>query len=119
MNERINMIFSCTKDNLHKGLMVVSHLPKVQVNLPVLQNVHVRADGGSIVLSTTNLERTIRVKVRGKVDVSGEFTVPAKLFSDFVNLLDGDRVDVEVVGDTLEVTCGDSTTSINGTDAAE
>jgi len=114
-----NMIFSCTKDNLYKGLSVVSHISNKQVNLPVLQNVHLKAEGGSIVLSTTNLEIAIRINLRGKIDRTGEYTVPAKLFSDFVNLLPNERVDIELVDTSLDVSCGDTSTSINGIDAAE
>ncbi|NQV11910.1 DNA polymerase III subunit beta [Candidatus Uhrbacteria bacterium] len=113
------MIFSCTKDNLYKGLSVVSHISNKQVNLPVLQNVHLKAEGGSIVLSTTNLEIAIRINLRGKIDRTGEYTVPAKLFSDFVNLLPNERVDIELVDTSLDVSCGDTSTSINGIDAAE
>lgn len=113
------MIFSCTKDNLYKGLSVVSHISNKQVNLPVLQNVHLKAEGGSIVLSTTNLEIAIRINLRGKIDRTGEYTVPAKLFSDFVNLLPNERVDVELVDSSLDVSCGDTSTSINGIDATE
>ncbi|PIR47431.1 DNA polymerase III subunit beta [Candidatus Uhrbacteria bacterium CG10_big_fil_rev_8_21_14_0_10_50_16] len=113
------MIFSCTKDNLQKGLNVVSHISNKQVNLPVLQNVHLKAEGGSIVLSTTNLEIAMRISIRGKIDKPGEFTVPAKLFYDFVSLLPNDRVDVERVDQLLEVRCGDTATTMNGIDAAE
>ncbi len=113
------MIFSCTKDNLQKGLNIVSHISNKQVNLPVLQNAHIKAEGGGIVLSTTNLEIAIRVNLRGKIDRPGELTVPAKLFSDYVNLLPSERVDVEMVDTLLNVSCADTSTSINGIDAAE
>ena len=113
------MKFSCTQNNLRRGLRAASHVSGKQVNLPVLQNVHIKADGGGIVLSTTNLEIAIRTTVRGKIDISGEFTVPAKLLHDFVVLLSGDRVDVERVGEMLRLQCGDTTTTMNGMDAAE
>lgn len=97
----------------------MSHISSKQVNLPVLQNVHIKAEGGSIVLSTTNLEVAVRITLRGKIDKEGEFTVPAKLFSDFVSLLPNDRVDVELVDTHLDVSCGDTSTSINGIEATE
>ncbi len=98
---------------------MVSHISNKQVNLPVLQNVHLKAEGGGIVLSTTNLEVATRISIRGKIDKPGEFTVPAKLFHDFVNLLPNDRVDVEQVDQLLEVKCGGTSTNMNGIDAAE
>ena len=91
----------------------MSHISNKQVNLPVLQNVHIKADGGSIVLSTTNLELAVRVQLRGKIDTPGEFTVTAKLFHDFVALLPNERVDVELVGNSLDVSCGETSTSMN------
>lgn len=113
------MIFSVTKDNLQRALQIVSHISNKQMNLPVLQNVHIKAEGGSIILSTTNLELATRVRVRGKVDKEGEFTVPARLASDFVSLLPNDRVDVSLGGAELSVACGDTSTKMNGIDAAE
>src|SRR3989338_954751 len=113
------MIFSVTKDNLQRGLQIVSHISNKQMNLPVLQNVHIKAEGGGVILSTTNLELAMRVRVRGKVDKEGEFTVPAKLASDFVLLLPNDRVDVSLGDAELSVTCGETSTKMNGIDAAE
>ena len=112
------MIFSVTKDNLHIGLQIVSHISNKQMNLPVLQNVHIKADGGGVVLSTTNLELATR-SCKGKVDKEGEFTVPARLASDFVSLLPNDRVDVSLGDAELLVVCGDTSTKMNGIDAAE
>jgi DNA polymerase III subunit beta len=113
------MNFSVTKDNLQRGLQIVSHISNKQVNLPVLQNVHIKADGGGIVLSTTNLELATRVRVRGKIDKDGEFTVPAKLCNDFVALLPNDRVDISLADTVLEVSCGETSTNMNGIDASE
>ena len=113
------MIFSVTKDNLQRGLSVVSHISNKQVNLPVLQNVHIKAEESGIVLSTTNLELATRVRVRGKIDKEGEFTVPAKLCNDFVSLLPNDRVDVSLLDTMLEVACGETSTNMNGIDATE
>lgn len=113
------MLFSVTRDNLQRGLQIVSHISNKQVNLPVLQNVHIKTDGGGVVLSTTNLELAARVRVRGKVDREGEFTVPAKLCSDFVSLLPSHRVDISLADSVLAMSCGETSTNMNGIDAAE
>lgn len=100
-------------------MRIVFSIAGKQTNLPILQNVHIKAEGGGITLSTTNLELAMKTEIRGKVDLAGEFTVPAKLFSDYVGLLPDNRIDAELVGDLLEITCGGTTTKINGMNASE
>lgn len=113
------MKFSCTKDNLQRALRTVGYAAGKQTNLPILQNVHIKADTSDITLSTTNLELAVRVHMRGRVDRTGEFTVPAKLFLDFVNLLSHDRIDIELIGASLNIQCGSTSTQMNGSDAAD
>ncbi len=113
------MKLTCTRDNLYRGLSVTSHLGGKQVDLPILGNVLMKAGGGSLTLTATNLEIASSCLVRGKVDRDGEFTVPAKLFFDFVSLLPSEQVDLEVVDDVLQVRSGGFSTKINGLSASE
>jgi DNA polymerase III subunit beta len=113
------MKFSCTQENLNQGLSVVSHIASKNVNLPILGNVLIKCDGNVLKLLSTNLEIAISCSVRGKIEVPGEFTVPSKLFSDYVNLLSKDRIDVEQNGSLIEVSCGSYKTKLNGVHAAE
>lgn len=110
---------SCTKENLHQGLAITSHVSTKNVNLPILNNVLLRADGSGLKLVSTNLEIAITCNVRGKVEQQGEYTVPSKLFFDYVNLLPSDRVDVDLLDETLSVSCGTSKTKMRGISAAE
>ncbi len=108
------MRFSCTRDNLFQGLSVVSHATGKNVHLPILQNVLLRAAGGTVNLIATNLEVATRCFVRGKVEEEGEFTVPAKLFLDYVTLLPNENISVSSDGTSLSVQCGRNKTRING-----
>src|SRR3989344_9095951 len=112
------MKLSCTRENLRQGLSITSHLTSKNVNLPVLQNVLVKADGGTIRFTTTNLEIAVSCTVRGKVESGGEFTVPSKLFFDYVSLLPNETVTVEGSGDALAVSCGGNKTPMNGIPAS-
>jgi DNA polymerase-3 subunit beta len=111
--------FSCTRENLHQGLSITSRVGGKNVNLPILSNVLVRADGGGIKLISTNLEIAISCSIRGKVDQDGEYTVPAKLFFDYVNLLPNERVDVDLLDNAIFVGCGNAKTKIHGIPATE
>lgn len=113
------MKFSCTQENLHQGLSVVSHIASRNVNLPILGNVLIKCDGNVLKLLSTNLEIAISCTVRGKIEEVGEFTVPSKLFSDYVGLLSKDRIDVEQNGTVVEVSCGSYKTKLNGVHANE
>src|SRR5512141_682833 len=100
------MKFSCTQENLNQGLAIVSHIASKNVNLPILGNVLIKGDDKVLRFMTTNLEIAIRCVVRGKIEDQGEFTVPSKLFADYVSLLPKDRVDVTMEGNALTVACG-------------
>ena len=89
------MKFSCTRDNLHRALSLTSHIANKNVNLPILDNVLIRAQEGALRLTTTNLEIAISCTLRGKIEEKGEFTIPSKLFFDYVNLLPNEKIDLD------------------------
>jgi len=113
------MKFICTRENLNNGLSVVNHLASNNANLPILNNVLIDAKDGVITLATTNLEIGIKVSIRGKVETEGTYTIPARLFSDFVSLLPNENVDIELESDGLSVSCKNSQTQIKGMSAED
>jgi DNA polymerase III subunit beta len=113
------MKLSCTRDNLHQGLSITSHLMTKNVNLPILQNVLVKAEGGTIRFTSTNLEMAVNCTVRGKVDEPGEYTIPSKLFFDYVSLLPNETIQIESNDQDARVQCGTYKTKINGLGASE
>lgn len=110
------MKITCTQENLNQGLAVTGHLANKNVNLPILNNVLLEAKGGTLTLSSTNLEIGISCQIRGKVEVDGTFTVESKLITDYVNLLPSNQtVDVELLKDDfLNITCKNNNTRIKG-----
>lgn len=113
------MKLSCTKENLHQGLSMVSHISVKNVNLPILNNVLLRTDAGGLKLISTNLEIAITCFLRARLEQQGEYTVPSKLFYDFVSLLPNERVDIDLHDDGLSVVCGSAKTKIHGISPAE
>lgn len=113
------MKLSCTRENLHQGLSITSHVMTKNVNLPILQNVLMKAEGGSIRFTATNLEIAVNCTVRGKVDEPGEHTVPSKLFYDYVSLLPNETIHIDVDQEHVRVECGNYKTKINGLSASE
>ncbi|MDQ7815368.1 MAG: DNA polymerase III subunit beta [Patescibacteria group bacterium] len=113
------MHFVCTQENLIQGLNMVGHVAGKNVNLPVLGNVLLKTENGALKLSSTNLEIAVSCLVRGKVEVEGEYSVPAKLFLDYVSLLPSGKVELVLIEDGLEVKSGDQETVLKGISAAE
>lgn len=113
------MKFVCTQENLIQGLSIVSHITGKSINLPVLGNVLLKTDGGNLKLSATNLELAVSTLVRGKVEGEGEYTVPAKLFLDYVSLLPQGKVELELTEEGLCVTADGQETVIRGMGAQE
>lgn len=113
------MRFSCTQENLQWALQLVSHIPGTGVTLPILENIHIDAQEEGIYLTVTNLKTTIQVRIRGKVEQTGSFTLPAKVFANYIGLVSADRIDVEQDGNSVVVSAGNQNTRINGLPATE
>jgi len=113
------MKLSCTQENLNQGLFVVSHIASKNINLPILNNVLLKAKENIFKLLTTNLEIGITCIIRGKIEKEGEFTVQSKLFSDYVSLLPNEKIDLELKDQNLELKCKKYKTKIRGQEASE
>jgi DNA polymerase-3 subunit beta len=112
---------SVMRENLARGLSVVSRAVSTRSTLPVLANVLLKTEDAGLKLTATNLEIGITYWVPGKIDSDGATTVPAKLLTDYVNALQGgERVDLELTaGETLHLRAGRSESHIKGIDADE
>jgi DNA polymerase-3 subunit beta len=113
------MHFACTQENLIQGLNMVGHIAGKNVNLPVLGNVLLKTEAGALKLSATNLEMAINCTVRGKIEVEGEYSVPAKLFLDYVALLPTGKVELLLTEEGMEIRSGEQETVIRGLPASE
>lgn len=107
------------QENLKQGLALVSHVAGKSVNLPILNNVLIKAEQGEIKLMATNLEIGIISRVRGKVEVEGAFTVSSKIISDCINLLPNKKIGFEQKAGDLLVDCENYKTKIKGQSAEE
>lgn len=93
----------CTKENLRKGLFVVSRVVGSGNPLQVLNNILVKTDQGRIKLSSTNLEIGVNTWVGGKIEEEGALTVPAKLINEYINNLPSEKITLESLDNTTLV----------------
>lgn len=105
--------------NLKNSLYAVSHIAQKNTTLPILNNILITARDGVIRLVSTNLEIGITSTLRGKIEAQGAFTVDARTISEYVSLLDNDKVVLTEDGGELKIECGSYTTKIKGLSAEE
>jgi DNA polymerase-3 subunit beta len=113
------MKFIIRRENLKKGLSIVGHITAKNINLPILNNILIKANSSGVELVSTNLEIGIVHRLRGKVEEDGEFTVDSKTISEYVNFLAGDNVDVSEINNELKIECDNYKTKIKGENAKE
>ena len=104
---------------MKKGLSIVGHITTKNINLPILNNVLIKADSSGVELVRTNLEIGIVHRLRGKVEEEGGFTVDSKTISEYVNFLAGDNVEVSENAEELKIECDNYKTKIKGENARE
>jgi DNA polymerase-3 subunit beta len=109
------------QENLARGLGIVSRAVSPRGTLPVLSNVLIASDEGRLRLSATNLEMGITCWIPARIDQEGSTTVPARTFSDLVNTLPGDQVQLTLDTKTqsLNLKGGASNNDIKCIDAQE
>ncbi len=114
------MKFTCTKENILTGLQAVSAITGKQVHLPILNNVQLVAELTGIKAIGTNLELSVVSSIRGKVEMEGAFTVPAKTLVEYIALLPAEaRIDFELEGNELILKSGRQRTKMKGTPATD
>jgi DNA polymerase III subunit beta len=113
------MKLTCTQENLSQGLNIVSHIGEKAPDLPILNNVLLRAKKDGLLLTSTNLEIGIKTLIRGKIDEEGDFTVQTKLLTDFVNSLKKENVSIVKDENQLQIKGENHQTSIRGLTASD
>lgn len=115
------MKVSCLQENLARGLQIAGRAVSTRGSLPILGNVLLRTESGRLKLTATNLEVGINVWVPAKVDDEGSITVPAKLFTDFVNSLPPGpaELSLNVRTKTVHLRSGPYEANFKGMDAEE
>ncbi|HRH23642.1 MAG TPA: DNA polymerase III subunit beta [Candidatus Magasanikbacteria bacterium] len=113
------MKLTSTRENLLYSLDIASTFAGKHANLPILQNILIRAHESGVEISATNLEVSIKTHIRAKVEEPGSFTVPARTVTEYIRLLTNDQVELTLEGNELVIRSSGSETKIKGFPAEE
>ena len=86
---------ACPRDELTRQLGIVSRAASTRTTVQVLAGILLRAEGGRLELSATDMEISLRTALDADVDTEGAVVVPGKLLVDLARLLPGDDVSIE------------------------
>ena len=89
------------QEQLLAGLNIVSRAVATRAQLPVLSHILIEAKSEGLVLSATDLEIGIKVKVSAKIVEVGIVAVPAKMFMEFLGSLNPGKVELKLEKDSL------------------
>ncbi len=107
------------QENLANSLSTVSRVVGSGTNLPILENILLSAEEKGLIVSATDLETGISVRVPAKVEQKGKLTLPAKKITQFIASLPAENVSLEKKGEKLEVECQNFEATFNGISAEE
>ncbi|KKU91566.1 MAG: polymerase III, beta subunit protein [Candidatus Jorgensenbacteria bacterium GW2011_GWA1_48_11] len=107
------------KNNLLEGLTAVERSVGENVNLPILKNILLKADGNKIILTATNLELATRYLISGKIIENGEITVLHSVFMNIVRNLPAERITLENKEKQLLITAENYEAVVQGQDPRE
>src|SRR6266508_1849045 len=99
---------TCSRDELAEKLSLVSRAVSTRSAVQVLQGVLLRAEGGRLQLSATDMELSLRASLEAEVAEEGAVVVPGRLLGDIARLLPEGNVVLTAKPDegSLTVECG-------------
>jgi len=102
------MKVSILQENIQWALGIVRNALPTKALRPITENIMLQTEFGKLILTATDLEMAITVKIAAKVEEVGELTVPSKLFINCIEALPQDRIDLFTKPTTksLYVECG-------------
>lgn len=114
------MKLNCAQADLALALTLVNRAVSSNNTLPVLNNILLKAEGKKLLLRATNLEIAISAAIDAEVENEGTLTIPAKILTSYVGLLEDTSISVSVSnGTTLLIRSPGSETKMKGISSEE
>jgi DNA polymerase-3 subunit beta len=114
------MKVTCGRDELADKLQLAGRGVSTRTNVQILAGIMLRASGGQLHLSATDMEISLRVSLDAQVEDEGAVVVPGRLLVDIVRLLPAGEVTIAHRAEegVAELTCGSASYKLH-TYAAE
>ena len=101
------MKLTLDKDLLIEGINTVSKAVSTRTTLPVLECILLTAQDDTLTLTASDLEISIKsAPISADVSENGSTAIEAKLFSEIIRRLNGDKVTISVNDKEAIIKCG-------------
>ena len=100
------MKFTINRDHFSNGLSQVLNVVGARATMPILGNTLIEAAEGSISLTTTNLDMSIRCRIKADVQEPGAITLPVRKLALIVSDLPSLEVLVEATAQQAKIVSG-------------
>lgn len=90
-------------ENLQKKLPFISKITSVKTQLPVLQNMLLQGKDGVLIISATDLEIGLQIKIAANIEEEGEITVPAKQLTELIQSLPQEKITLQTKDGNLSI----------------
>jgi DNA polymerase-3 subunit beta len=109
------MKVTCTRDELTQKLSIVSRGVSTRTAVQILGGILLRAEGGRLTLSATDMELSLRASLDAEVEGEGAVVVPGRLLVELARLLPAEDVSIEQRADegVIHVTSGSFESRLN------
>jgi DNA polymerase III subunit beta len=97
--------FKCDRDDLSEALQIVQRAVSSRPGIPALTGVLMNASGGELVLATTDLEMSARLRIAVQVQEEGVALIPARLLADMVKSFDQAPVEFAAEDRQARIVC--------------
>lgn len=95
------MKFKCNQQELNKALNTVSKAVSNRTTIPVLKGILLTAKEDKLILTSSNLDMSIRKEIDAVVEEEGSAVATAKLFSEIIRKLPNETVFIEEEGSDI------------------
>lgn len=102
------MKISCLQENLNWALGLVRNGLPTRVVLPATYDILLQTNQTRLVLTTTDLEVAVTVKIQAKIEEEGEVTVQSKNFINCIESFKQDLVSLKTTSKMINIECGKS-----------
>ncbi|MFA6543142.1 MAG: DNA polymerase III subunit beta [Limisphaerales bacterium] len=114
------MKLSIAKEQLIAGLQAVQNVVSTRTTLPILSNVHVRAEDNRLYLTATDLDVTVACGVEAQISSPGTTTIPVKRLFSIVRELPVGEVELDTDDKNItKLSAGASFYKLHGLSAEE
>jgi DNA polymerase-3 subunit beta len=109
------MKLTIDKAALLEGLQTVQNVVSVRSTLPILSNALLSAEADGLVLSTTDLEVSVRCKIGATIEREGSTTIPVRRLSSIIRELPESTIELDIDDkNQASISCGSSFFKIVG-----